>query len=92
VEILGEGGEKGIGQCDHFVMVKFAHVPIRQNDYILGLPAVGAHKRRETHGRLGRILWTGTAVHGPPDLDVTDQQTPQPAILRRSCDGNAIDP
>ena len=92
VEILGEGGEKGIGQYDHFVIVKFAHVPIRQNDYILRLPAAGARKRRETHGPLGRILWTGDAVYGPPVLDVTGQQTPQPALLRRSCIGNAIDP
>jgi hypothetical protein len=41
-----------MGQTDHFMMVIFAHVPIRQNDYILGLLAVGALKRRETHGRL----------------------------------------
>ena len=32
VKILGKGGNEGIGQSDHFVMVQFAHVLIRQND------------------------------------------------------------
>ena len=41
VEILGEEGEEGIGQYDHFVMVYLAHVRIRQNDYFLLLLAVG---------------------------------------------------
>ena len=62
VEILGEGGEEAIGQNVQFMMAKFAHVRIRQNDYFLGLPAVGVLKRRENHGRLGRILWAGAAV------------------------------
>ena len=53
VEILGEGGNEGIGQCDHFVMVKFL-VLIGQNDYSLELLAVGRQEANlgETHTRV----------------------------------------
>jgi hypothetical protein len=59
VEILGEEGEVGIGQYDHFVMVLFAHVRIRQNDYFLVLLAVGRSEaklgeaRRRVHSGCG---------------------------------------
>ena len=41
VGILGEGGEEGIGQNDHFMVVQFAHVGIRQNAYFLGQLSLG---------------------------------------------------
>ena len=46
VGILGEGGEEGIGQNDHFMVVQFAHVRIRQNDYSLGQLSLLAGQRR----------------------------------------------
>ncbi len=69
VEILGEGGEEGIGQNDHLVMVLFAHVRIRQNDYFLILLAVG--RRKANLGEVPR--WTYFPKYVPHQRNLSSE-------------------